>query len=304
MPLGYEQRLYILPFDHRHSYGEEVFGYHEPMTAEQTADVAASKQVIYDGFQKAVALGVPHDRAGILVDEEFGAAILRDAAAQGYVTAASTEKSGQHEFDFEYNDAFPQHLEAFNPTFAKALVRYNPAGDAAMNARQVERLRRLSEYLQRTGRRLMFELLVPAEAAQLQGVGGDRGRYDREVRPNLVVQSIEQLQDARIEPDVWKIEGLDSADDCRRVVTAARRGGRDTVGVIVLGRGENEAKVLEWLRIAAPVPGFIGFAVGRSSFLASIVGLRKKTITREQAVEQIAAKYLEWTQAFERAAGG
>lgn len=304
MPRGYDKPLYILPFDHRHSYGSEVFGYHEPMTPEQTADIAASKQVIYDGFLQAVQQGVPRDRAGILVDEEFGASILRDAKSRGTIFAMSTEKSGQHEFDFEYGKDFGKHIEEFGPTFAKTLVRCNPEGDAAMNARQTGRLKELSDYLADSPSRFMFELLVPPEEAQLQAVGGDKGRYDRELRPHLVVKAIREFQDAGVEADVWKIEGLDSADDCRRVVETVRRGGRDKVGCIVLGRGENEAKVLEWLRVAAAVPGFIGFAVGRSSFLAEIVGMRQGSVTREQAVARIAAHYLEWTREFEKAASG
>jgi len=302
MPRGYDQPLYILPFDHRHSYGSEVFGYHEPLTAEQTADIAASKQVIYEGFLSALEQGVPKDRAGILVDEEFGAAILRDAAERKTIIALSTEKSGQHEFDFEYGEDFARHIQSFSPTFAKTLVRCNPEGDAAMNRRQSERLKRLSDYLATSPSRLMFELLVPPEDAQLKSVGGDKKRYDLELRPKLVFQAIREFQDAGIEADVWKIEGLDSADDCRKVVETVRRDGRDKVGCIVLGRGEDEAKVLEWLRIAAGVPGFIGFAVGRSSFLAEIVGMRAGDVTREQAVSQIAAHYLEWTREFEKVA--
>jgi 5-dehydro-2-deoxygluconokinase len=79
-----------------------------------------------------------------------------------------------------------------------------------------------------------------------------------------------------------------------------QRGGRDKVGCIVLGRGENEAKVLEWIHVAAAVPGFVGFAVGRSSFLAEIVGMRNGSVTREQAVARIAAHYLEWTHEYEK----
>jgi myo-inositol catabolism protein IolC len=302
MPRGYDKPLYILPFDHRHSYGSEVFGYHEPLTAEQTADIAASKQVIYEGFLQAVQQGVPRDRAGILVDEEFGASILRDAKSRGTIFAMSTEKSGQHEFDFEYGEDFGKHIEEFGPTFAKTLVRSNPEGDAAMNDRQTKRLKRLSDYLAGTPSRLMFELLVPPEDRQLRSVAGDKGRYDRELRPKLVVQAIRNFQDAGIEADVWKIEGLDSADDCRRVVETVQRDGREKVGCIVLGRGENEAKVLEWIRVAAAVPGFIGFAVGRSSFLAEIVGMRNGSVTRDQAVARIAAHYLEWTREFEKVA--
>ena len=311
MTFGYDQPLYILPFDHRHSYGSEVFGFHEPLIPDQIAEIAASKRVIYEGFQRAIAAGVPLASAGILVDEEFGADVLRDAIAEGVLVALPVEKSGQHEFDFEYGDAFWQHIERFSPTFVKVLVRYNPAGDSNLNARQLERLRRLSDYCRSSGRRLMFELLVPPEPDQLASVGGKQSDYDVQLRPELMVKAIEQLQDGGVEPDVWKIEGLDREEDCRRIVEAARRtdpagNDRQRVGCIVLGRGENEAKVLEWLAVAARVPGFIGFAVGRSSFLAAVTDLRAGEIDREQAATQIADKFREWVNAFEsarRAAG-
>lgn len=299
---GYNKRLYILPFDHRHSYGSEVFGYHEPMTPAQIDDIALSKAVIYGGFKAAIAAGVSADKAGLLVDEEFGAAILEEARSHGFITCLSTEKSGQHDFDFEYGSAFKEHIEKFNPTFAKVLVRYNPQGDAAMNAVQAKRLKTLCDYLVESKRYFMFELLVPAEKSQLQQVGGDVHAYDLKLRPTLMKQAIEELQNRGVEPDVWKIEGLDRPEDCRTIAATVRRGGRDKVGCIILGRGENEAKVIQWLTTAAAVPGFIGFAVGRSSFLQSIVDLRSGKIGRGQAVEQIRQKFMEWVGVFEKAA--
>src|SRR5258705_5395941 len=226
--IGYDRPLYVLPFDHRGSFATKMFGWQGDLTAAQTAEIAASKQVIYDGFKAAVEAGVPREKAGILVDEQFGAHILRDAAAQRYSIACPAEKSGQDEFDFEYGEDFAKHIEAFHPTFCKVLVRYNPEGDQAMNQRQSARLRQLSKYLHANGRSLfMFELLVPAEKAQLDRVKGDQKAYDVELRPKLMVQAIQQLQDAGVEPDVWKVEGLDRSDECEAIVAAARRGGRD-----------------------------------------------------------------------------
>ena len=299
---GYDKRLYILPFDHRHSYGSEVFGYHEPMTPDQIDDIAQSKAVIYGGFKAAIAAGVPAEKAGLLVDEEFGTAILEEARAHGFITCLSTEKSGQHDFDFEYGPAFKEHIEKFNPTFAKVLVRYNPHGDAALNAVQAQRLKALSDYLAQSKRHFMFELLVPAEKSQLQQVVGDVHAYDLKLRPGLMKQAIEELQNRGVEPDVWKIEGLDRSEDCKTIAATARRNGRDKVGCIILGRGENEEKVIQWLTTAARVQGFIGFAVGRSSFLQSIVDLRSGKINRGEAVEQIKRKFMEWVGVFERAA--
>jgi myo-inositol catabolism protein IolC len=248
--IGYNQPLYVLPFDHRESFETKMFGWHGDLTAEQTAEIAAAKQVIYDGFQAAVVGGVPKRKAAILVDEQFGAAILGDAAKQGYTTACPAEKSGQEEFDFQYGADFARHIETIRPTFCKVLVRYNPEGDEELNRRQASRLRQLSDYLHSQSQsRFMFELLVPAEKAQLDRLQGDKAAYDLELRPQLMVQVIQQLQEAGVEPDVWKVEGLDRHEDCERIVAVAQRDGRNKVGCIILGRGENDEKVLDWLRI-------------------------------------------------------
>lgn len=302
---GYKDALYILPFDHRGSFESGMFGWHGDLDAKQTAQIADAKQVIYEGFKKAIAAGVEKAKAGLLVDEQFGAAILRDASAQGFHTACPAEKSGQEEFDFEYGADFAEHIERFHPTFCKVLVRYNPEGDGELNRRQAERLRKLSDYLAETGKSLfMFELLVPAEKAQLEKVGGDKGRYDREIRPELMVRTITELQAAGVEPDVWKIEGLDGREDCKRIVEAATRDGRENVGCIVLGRGENEQKVREWLTVAASVEGFIGFAVGRTDFWDPLVGWRDGKMTRDEASAAVAQRYEEFVALFENARRG
>jgi len=297
---GFDKPLYILPFDHRASFQTKMFGWKGALTAEQTAEIAAAKQVIYDGFKAAVQDGVPEQKAGILTDEQFGSAILRDAAAHRYTTACCVEKSGQEEFDFEYGENFARHIETFRPTFSKVLVRYNAAGDRALNARQATRLKRLSDYLHGQSSPLfMFELIVPAEKSQLEQLNGDKKAYDAQLRPQLMVRAIEELQDAGVEPDVWKIEGLDRREDCEKIVAAARRGGRDRVSCIILGRGEDDRKVHEWLTTAAAVPGFIGFAVGRTSFWEPLVAWRARQITREQAVNDIVRRYRDFVGTFE-----
>jgi 5-dehydro-2-deoxygluconokinase len=302
MNIGYDKPLYIQPFDHRGSFQTKMFGWKGTLTPEQTAEIAAAKQVIYDGFKDAIAAGVPKEKAGILVDEQFGAAILRDAKAHGYITACPAEKSGQDEFDFEYGEEFAKHIEAMDPTFTKVLVRYNPEGDETLNRLQSARLKRLSDYLHSESHRLfMFELLVPPEKAQLDRVNGDKHAYDVEIRPGLMVGAIEQLQDAGVEADVWKIEGLDRQEDCERVVAVAHRKGRDKVGCIILGRGENDKKVYEWLTTAAKVPGFIGFAVGRTVFWDPLIDWRAKKITREATVTEISRRYRRLVDTFENA---
>jgi len=299
MTIGYTHALYLLPFDHRHSYVSGMFGFHPPLNQSQHDQVADTKQLIYEGFRQALAGGVAKADAAILVDEEFGATVLRNAARQGYTTALAVEKSGSDEFDFEYGTDFAAHIEAFKPTFAKLLVRYNPEGDAALNDRQAARLKQLSDYCSNVNQRFMFELLVPATTEQLGRFAGSVDAYDLQARPSLMLAAMRSLQDAGVEPDVWKIEGLERREDCLRVVEVARRDGRSDVSCIVLGRGADQRKVSTWVATAATVPGFIGFAVGRTSFWDAVKDYRNGSATRQQASARIAARYAEWVAIFE-----
>ena len=300
MDIGYDKPLFLLPFDHRSSFERGLFGFVDPLSPEQTEAVRRMKRVVYDGFRAAIRNGVPGDAAGILVDEELGADILKDARAAGFITCTSVEKSGQDELVFEYGAEWKQHLDAMDPTFAKVLVRYNPEGNPERNARQRTNLRALSAHVHETSRRLMFELLVPATAAQADHYEGNMKLYDEELRPHLAARAMHELQDAGVEVDVWKLEGLSRRDDGELLVHTAQREGRDHVGCIVLGRGSDEAGIIAWLRTAAKVRGFVGFAVGRASFWDALVALRDGKIGRDEAVAKIAARYVEWVNVFQR----
>jgi 5-dehydro-2-deoxygluconokinase len=298
MAFGYSKPLYLLAFDHRASFERDLFGASHPIPDKVRAGISDAKEVIYEGFVEATRRGVPRDAAGILVDEQYGTSVARKARSAGHVLAMPVEKSGQAEFEFAYGEEFGRHIEEADPTFAKVLVRYNPDGDQEVNRRQTERLARLSAWLHERDRLFLFELLVPATAEQLGRVGGDQRRYDREIRPGLVVRIIQAMQDGGAEPDVWKIEGLDSAEACTEVVAAARAGGRDGVCCIVLGRGAKEAQVIEWLRIAASVPGFDGFAVGRTLWEQPLRDMIAGAVGRSEAVDRIAARYVETVRGF------
>ena len=298
MEIGYNKPLYILPFDHRSSFEKGLFGWKGSLTEEQTERIVQSKAVIYDAFKLSLAKGVSKEHSGIFVDPQFGAAILRDAHANGYIACMPVEKSGQAEFQFEFGDNYEAEIEKFQPNFVKALVRYNPEDDDALNRRQAARLKDLSDTAHKHNRHFMFELLVPPTPAQSERVKGNQEVYDQELRPALMAGAMTELQDRGVEPDVWKIEGLDHGDDCREIVKTAQRDRRKEVGCIVLGRGSNEEQVIEWLTIAAKVPGFTGFAVGRTSFWDSLVALREGKVAREKAVEEIASRFMKWTQIF------
>jgi myo-inositol catabolism protein IolC len=293
--LGYHEPLYILAFDHRGSF-EKMVG--------DVERVPGAKTLIWEGFQRAVEQGAPKQFAGVLVDGQYGPTVAREAKASGYKLAMPVEKSGQNEFDFEYGDRFGEKIEEFDPDFSKVLVRYNPEGDRAMNERQIEKLRRLSEWLHEHHRKYLFELLVPAEPAQLEGVGGDTDRYDLELRPQLMMETILQLQNGGVEADIWKIEGIDDREACNEIAQLVRRDGRDRVSCVVLGRGASDQKVDEWLRAGSGVDGYIGFAIGRSIFGESVKAYAAdpEGFDRDAAVEKIAANYRRFIDVYEGAA--
>jgi myo-inositol catabolism protein IolC len=304
MALGYDGKLYILAFDHRGSFQKKMFGIESDPTAEETERIADAKHLIFEGLVKASEQGAEPGVTGCLVDEQFGApkGIPEQAKERGLILAMPVEKSGQDEFDFEYGDDFGAHIEKFNPEFSKVLVRYNPEGDADMNARQRERLRRLAEWLHERDRKFLFELLVPAEDAQLESVGGDSDRYDMELRPELMRRTIVELQEAGVEADVWKIEGIETQEDCERIAQTCRRDGRDGVICVVLGRGANDEKVEHWLRQGAPVEGYAGFAIGRTIWWDPLKGYIDGDLAREDAASQIADNYLRFVRVYGEAA--
>jgi myo-inositol catabolism protein IolC len=304
MTLGYDGKLYFLAFDHRGSFQKKMFGIEGDPSDEETEKISDAKHLIFEGMLKAVEQGAEPGVTGVLVDEQFGGPkkIPGETKERGLLLAMPVEKSGQNEFDFEYGDDFGAHIEEFDPDFAKVLVRYNPDGDDEMNKQQTERLKRLADWLHENDRKFLFELLVPAEESQLEQVDGDSDRYDAELRPELMRRTITELQDAGVEADIWKIEGIDTQEDCQKIADTCRRDGRDGVVCVVLGRGADDQKVEHWLRQGAPVEGYAGFAIGRTIWWDALKGFLDGDLERDAAAEKIADNYMRFVRVYDESA--
>src|SRR5436853_1794656 len=218
MALGYDGKLFILAFDHRGSFQKKWFGIEGDPSPEETERISDAKHLIFEGLLRAAEDGADPSVTGALVDEQFGGSVPQQARERGFRLAMPVEKSGQNEFDFEYGDAFGDHIEKFDPDFSKVLVRYNPDDDPEMNKRQLGRLKELADWLHEHDRKFLFELLVPATDAQLEQAGGDTDRYDAELRPELMRRAIDDIQNFGIEVDIWKIEGVDERPDAEMPV--------------------------------------------------------------------------------------
>jgi myo-inositol catabolism protein IolC len=300
MALGYDGKLYILAFDHRGSFQKKMFGIEGDPSPEQTATISDAKHLIFEAMLEAVKRGADAGSSGVLVDEQFGSDIPKRTHEEGLKLAMPVEKSGQNEFDFQYGGDFGAHIEQFNPDFNKVLVRYNPEDDPVLNERQLGRLKRLADWLHEHDRKFLFELLVPATDDQLAKVDGDTDRYDADLRPDLMCRAIAEIQDFGIEVDIWKIEGVDERSDAERLAEQTRSGpGRENVVCVLLGRGASTAKVEQWLEQAAPVEGFIGFAIGRSIWWDALKAFLGDEASRDDAISQIADNYLHFIRVYE-----
>lgn len=291
--------LFILAFDHRTSFAKKMFGVTGEPSVDQMKEIQDFKYCIYEGYEEALQQQVVgKDAAALLIDEQYGERVLVDARKKGYTYCLAVEKSGQDEFDFEYGDAFREHITRYNPSLVKVLIRYNPGADAVMNERQRKKLKVLSDFCHEAGYPLLIEPLIPATDEQMASVSGNEHRYDNEVRPALMVDMIKEMQDEGIEPLIWKIEGLEQTAQYEKVITQAKSGGRDQVGAVILGRGADAGQVERWLKAASQATGIIGFAIGRTIFWQPLNDLKKGMITRDEAKKQITQNYLHFYRVF------
>jgi len=295
--LGYKNLLFILPFDHGSSFPKNMLGIHDRLpTPQETEKIKEEKEIIYEAFKKAVMESVPKEEAAILVDEEFGSQILLDAKKEGFTTILTTEKSGKSEFDFEYGEAEFDHIKKYNPEFAKALIRYNPEGDKNLNIRQIEKLRALSDFCHGNGFKFLIEPLVIPTEEELKN--SSQEEFDKNLRPGLTLKVMEELQNGGVEPDIWKLEGMETKKDYENAVNQARKNDRNNVGIIILGRGAEEPQVLHWLKTGASVDGIVGFAVGRTVFWDPLVYFTSGQIKKEETVEKISYNYKRFYKIF------
>jgi myo-inositol catabolism protein IolC len=260
-----EPLVFILAADHRNSLERDLYGLTAPPTPSEAARITADKLVIYQALLDAAAELPAGVAPGMLVDEQYGASVAELASSSGgaITLCMPIEASGEEWFQFAYPDGWQRHAEFFPADYSKVLVRDNPGLDPGLREQQADRLAQVSAWATSANRPLILELLVPATGADKRATADSTDQYDDELRPGHTVTVMEYLQDRGVEPAIWKVEGLDRHDDAVAVVATAERGGRQA-RCVVLGRHAPYDRLDHWLQVAAPIPGFIGFAIGRS----------------------------------------
>lgn len=298
---GHRGRLFFLAIDHRESFAREVLGTGMPDPG-SVSRIEEAKRLVFDGLVIAAESGeVAPEEAALLIDERYGADVPALARGRGMPVAIAVERSGREIFEFEYGDDFEEHIQRSNPDFSKVLVRFNPEDDRVADGVHFDRLELLSSTLARQGRGFLFELLVPPTDLQLAEADGTH-TYEIEMRPALIEAAMARIQAHGIEPDVWKIEGIDSPAAAERVVARARAEERwADVSCMVLGAGASDERVRTWLEVAARTEGYEGFAIGRSIWRDPLLAFLHGERDREAVTGEIARRYLHFVRIYEDA---
>lgn len=279
---------YFLAFDHQPAFGQWVGG--GPAALLEGIETG---ELIFDAVEVA-AMDVPVSQIGVLVDHRCGERVLERARTLGVtlgISAGAFDAAADRSLE---SDALSEEVLAAEPDVVKVLVRHSDD----LSGPAVERLRALSELLAAEGRQFLLHLVVPPTEARLRRVAGDLRSFEEGLRPALVCKAIRRLQDAGVEPTTWKVEGIDRRAAAEAVAAAARRGGRDRVDCVLLGSGAAVDRVNRWLRVAAQVDGFVGFAIGRSIWQRFIERYLVGEIDRGAAVAGIAAVYSRFIDVF------
>lgn len=292
------KRLYLLPFDHRKSF-MELIKVKNQNSKRAIEKAKAYKRIIYEAFLNTLSSNkIKKEEAGILVDEKFGKEILKDAKSKGIITCLTLEKSGKSFFEFD-KKYYKKLLKEIKPTYGKVLVRYNPEGNKKLNQKQAKKLAQLSKYLKKEKIKFLFELLEIPTKEELKQVGSKQA-FDHKLRANLMIKAIQELQKAGVNPEIWKLEGLDKLELMHKVAQQVKAFNSQSK-ILILGRGEREKKAEQWLKVGAKEEAVIGFAIGRTVFQKPLEAYSDKKISKEQAINQISQNYLHFINVFEEA---
>jgi myo-inositol catabolism protein IolC len=297
--------LLILAADHRNSLERGLYGVTAPPTPAQAARISADKLLVYQALLDAAAQLPAQIQPGMLIDEQYGASVaeLASHSAGAISLCMPLEASGQDWFGFAYGDDWQRHAGFFAAEHVKVLVRDNPGLDLARREQQARRLGQVSAWAARAGRSLILELLVSAGGADQDATDSNMDRYEDDQRPGHTVAIMEYLQDHGVEPAFWAVEGLDRHDDAIAVAAMAQRGGRQA-RCLVGGRHAPYDQLQHWLQVAAPIPGWAGFAIGRSIWWNPLRAHLRRLSTAGEARRRIRAAYLDRARYYLKAREG
>ncbi|MDD5568900.1 MAG: DUF2090 domain-containing protein [Candidatus Pacebacteria bacterium] len=277
------KNLFILPFDHRKSFFKEIMGIKGKPGPKDVKQASELKNIIFSGVELALTDFSSKKDFAVLVDEQLGLDVIKKAKKEKIALCLPVEKSGQQDFDFEFGKKFAEHIKKIRPDYVKVLIRYNP-DNKKINEKQLEKLAELESFRKKSKYPLVLELLVPATRQNLKTCKTENN-YDLKLRPGKTIEAIKEIKE-KITPDIWKLEGFEKKD-WPSIIKSINKKSR----IIILGRGEEQARVEKWLKNASAFKEIIGFAIGRTIFEEPLQLYVKGDLTKKEAALYIGLKF-------------
>lgn len=264
-------------FDHRAQF-EEMPGY-------TPAKGSAFKELCLEAALK-VQDGQPG--YGILCDNRIGRTALHKATGTGLWIGRPTELPGSRPIAFEpeLGEDLGRLREWARENVVKLLVFCHPDDDDKTRKMQIARMRRLFTAARRNGLEFLLEV-IPSKV----------GPVDDTTTATL----IQDVYDADIYPDWWKLEPFKTEAAWRNAADAITRNDPRTRGVVVLGLDAPEDELAASFALAARQPLVKGFAVGRTIFGNAARKWLAGHISDGEAVTEMAENYQRLCEIWDKA---
>ncbi len=273
------EELVILAFDHRMQL--------EEMAARHGAGnerIPVFKSLIAEGARRGAG---QRAGVGVIVDGRFGEDVLPSVTGKGWWVARPVELPGSRPLQFEAGAGLGAAMRTWpGEHVAKCLVYYHPHDTPALRESQLARLADLQRASVDSFHEFLIEVIPPK---------------DMPADDDTVPLALEQIYQAGIFPDWWKLPPAASAATWEKIATVIHQHDAHCRGVLVLGLEASEEKLAQSFRIAAPHAICRGFAVGRSIFADAANGWFSGAMDDAAVVKDIAERYARlivlWDQA-------
>lgn len=215
---------------------------------------------------------------GILCDGRLGRDALYRAAGTGLWIGRPTEWPGSRplKLEPELGPDCGGLVEWPVENVVKLLCFYHPDDTAEFKAQQEETVSRLFAAARRNRLEFLFEI-IPSKAGP--------------VDDNTTARVIERFYEIGVYPDWWKLEPMKTKAAWANACDAITRNDAHTRGIVVLGLDAPVEELESSLAIAAEFDLVKGFAVGRTIFGDAARKWLNGSISDEEAVADMAARY-------------
>ena len=222
---------------------------------------------------------------GMLIDEKHGRDAMFEFARHSFAwLGRPVELPGSRPLRFEFSQDIGSQLAEWPVDHCiKCLCFYHPDDPPELKGEQQQKLRTLFEAARKVGRELLVEIIA-----------GKHGAVDDATIP----RALDELYALGIKPDWWKLEPQASPAAWTAIEDVINRNDPWCRGVVLLGLEAPEHELRAAFAATAGAPIVKGFAVGRTIFAEPADKWLSGTITDEQAVDDMAARFEQLTKAW------